>query len=411
MRLAVFLNQPVLYRNGLYLTKYPYLLDFFAQFHADFDEVRLCVPLGEAVPSEKVTTLSLPNNVRLEALPFYEGEREVVGLAPRVVWHAWQLAFRQAAECDVVGYVSPSLIGCLFATAATLRGRRQCEFIRGDKLLTIRLIYRDGVRRSFYAAGVRALDAWMYTLRCVGKIITFTFGDSLKRKYELQNPKRVVSIAPVLGDGFLVEPKQVRKNPEYVHSLPIVLYVGRVSREKGLDYLLEAAAQLWQTEGMDFVLRLVGEGPIRGELECWVRERGLESYVQFAGFVQYGQDLIAEYDAADVVVLPSLTEGVPGVILEAMARYVPIIATRVGALEDIVENRRTGLLVRPRDVRELADAIRLLVRQPQVRAELAKNAYERAREFTFGHQYVRMRSMLWELFPELKLEPRHDRMC
>lgn len=137
-------------------------------------------------------------------------------------------------------------------------------------------------------------------------------------------------------------------------------YVGRLSEEKGLLYLLQAARQLSLPHG-EWRILVVGDGSHRTALEHAVRQLGLDGKVIFAGFQS---DTSAWYPAMDAFVLPSMMEGTPMSLLEAMAQRIPVIASAVGGVTAIVSDRENGLLVPPADPVKLADAMRTLAADP-----------------------------------------------
>ncbi len=128
-------------------------------------------------------------------------------------------------------------------------------------------------------------------------------------------------------------------------------WVGRVSHEKGLDLLLEAVSQL---ADVPIRLTVVGDGPARNALEGRCKRDGLESIVRWAGIVA---DPATMLHAFDLVVLSSRTEGTPMILLEAMNAQVPVVATEVGGIPDVMTAEQ-GLLVPPENPAALAAAIR-----------------------------------------------------
>ncbi len=153
-------------------------------------------------------------------------------------------------------------------------------------------------------------------------------------------------------------------------SSPVVIVVGRLSHEKGHADLLKAIARMSQTgtlAGTRFVF--AGDGPERAAL-------GTSRHVVFAG---HRKDIRPFYAMATLLVLPSLSEGSPNVVLEAMAAGVPVIATAVGGVPEIVTHEQTGLLVPARDVDAMADAIARLLDDSALRSRLAQAALERVR--------------------------------
>lgn len=130
-------------------------------------------------------------------------------------------------------------------------------------------------------------------------------------------------------------------------------FVGRLSEEKGLDHLLRATGELSGRFPAARIL-IVGDGPRRKQLEQDARDRRLDDRVHFVGFQS---DTSTWYPAMDAFVLPSLTEGTPMALLEAMAYGLPVIATFVGGVPAIVTNGENGLLVPPADSDSLVTAM------------------------------------------------------
>jgi colanic acid/amylovoran biosynthesis glycosyltransferase len=151
---------------------------------------------------------------------------------------------------------------------------------------------------------------------------------------------------------------------------PRVLCVGRLVPEKGQSVLLHAFAKLAE-RGVDAELELVGYGPSERELRVLAERLGLADRVLFAGAV--GQDAIgAHYEAASVFCLPSFWEGIPVVLMEAMACRRPVIATAVAGVRELVRDAATGLLVSPGREDELADALQCLLEDPALRHRMGE---------------------------------------
>lgn len=156
---------------------------------------------------------------------------------------------------------------------------------------------------------------------------------------------------------------------------PAVLAVGRLVPVKGHAVLLEAIAHLARSEE-PVAATIVGDGPRRAALERMARRLGIAELITFAGTV--GQDQIRRhYEQADVFCLPSFLEGIPVVLLEAMAFGVPVVASRVAGIPELVEDGRSGVLVTPGRADLLADALRSLLGDAQRRASLAAEARRR----------------------------------
>ncbi len=147
---------------------------------------------------------------------------------------------------------------------------------------------------------------------------------------------------------------------------PMVLAGGRLSEQKNHVLLLEAVARLRRMEVRCRVM-IAGDGPLRSYLERRVEEMGIGDRVLLPGNVDDLEDLML---GADIFALPSLWEGLPLVLLEAMARRLPIVATRIKGVADVVEDGVSGLLVEPGDAAGFADALAALLRDPPRRAAL-----------------------------------------
>jgi len=170
-----------------------------------------------------------------------------------------------------------------------------------------------------------------------------------------------------------------------------ILFVGRLVEKKGVTFLLDAIAELDVTS---YHLRIVGDGPLRSELEA--QARGLP--VTFLGALGR-EDLAVEYGAAAVAVFPSVPaasgdqDGLPVALLEAMSTGCAIVVSGLPGLADAVVADRSGLVVAPGSAAQLADALRTLLSNEDLRNQLGKGAADRAEEFSvaaLGQRYVKL---------------------
>jgi len=159
---------------------------------------------------------------------------------------------------------------------------------------------------------------------------------------------------------------------------PVLSVIGRLSPEKGQDIFIEACGVAAQ-KNCEFVGVLVGEGPWEKELRVKTKALGLESRVRFAG---HCQDVASVYAASDVIVIPSRSEGLPNVLLEAMAFGKPVIATGAGGIPEVIHDGTDGRLVPSEDPANMAAAICSLLGNAEERAFFARNAAATARLFS-----------------------------
>jgi len=149
-----------------------------------------------------------------------------------------------------------------------------------------------------------------------------------------------------------------------------LLCVGRLTPAKGQAILLKSIAQL-QNEGVSVTLTLVGMGPDEQSLRQYAEQLGISQQVNFTGAVD--QDHILDYyKAADMFVLPSFAEGLPVVLMEAMAMEIPCITTAITGVPELISNGEDGLLVPASDTEGLIQAINQLVNDPVLRQKLGK---------------------------------------
>ena len=150
----------------------------------------------------------------------------------------------------------------------------------------------------------------------------------------------------------------------------VILSTGRLAPEKGLEDLLKAASLLRQM-GQRFRVVLAGDGPLRAELERMAKDLGVSEQVTFLGYREDIPDLLA---ACDLVVLPSLREGLSIALLEAMAAGKPVVATSIGSNVTVASEAEVALLVPPCSPSSLAEAILRCGRDPALRIRLGHNA-------------------------------------
>lgn len=181
-------------------------------------------------------------------------------------------------------------------------------------------------------------------------------------------------VTPLGVDTEVFAPRPFRERPSPFEAL----CVGRLVPAKGQRVLVSAVGRLIE-EGRDIRLRLVGDGPDRAGLERFVAERGLDDAVIFEGAVN--QDRIRElYAGADVFALASFAEGIPVVLMEAMAMEIPCVSTFVAGIPELIRDGKDGLLVYPSDEDALAASLARLMDEPDLRRRLGEAGRRRALE-------------------------------
>jgi colanic acid/amylovoran biosynthesis glycosyltransferase len=159
-----------------------------------------------------------------------------------------------------------------------------------------------------------------------------------------------------------------------------VLTVARLSQEKGHRFGLKAIADIvGEYPDIPLSYRLVGHGPLEEPLKDQVNKLELEDIVTFCG-PKSRDEVIEEFDNADIFLLPSLAEGLPITLLEAQASSLPIVTTSVGGIKTAVKDGETAFVVSPKQPGELADRLTELIRNPDMRLQMGREGREYAAE-------------------------------
>jgi glycosyltransferase involved in cell wall biosynthesis len=171
--------------------------------------------------------------------------------------------------------------------------------------------------------------------------------------------------------------EQARRQWNVSRDERMVLSAGRLSPEKGHNYLIDAVSTILSTSPqMKLKLLIAGSGPSERELKEQVNKKGLQQSVKLVG---HCSEIKGLFSIADLFVLPSLSEGSPNVLLESMAARVPIVATKVGGVPELVKHGESAILVPPGDSESLKKAIIELLMNRSRAIQLASVAFENAR--------------------------------
>jgi colanic acid/amylovoran biosynthesis glycosyltransferase len=199
-----------------------------------------------------------------------------------------------------------------------------------------------------------------------------------------------LSALKIVHCGLDLQDYQFRLPREKVEKL---YCAARLAPEKGFEFLIEAVKILVDRK-CDVELRIVGDGPDRNALERMARDLGVLNRVHFLGPLDEAAKMRELYEA-DLFVLPSLAEGLPSSITEAMAVGVPVIATNIAGTSELVEQERTGLLVRPSDPQALANAIVAMIDNYDFRKRATELGRQRVvEEFDVNKETLKLQEYL-----------------
>ena len=333
---------------------------------------------------------------RPEGIPFIEVpiEQEIAPLRDLAsLWHLWCLMRRLRPAVSNVGTPKAGLLGGL--AALLNRVPRRIYTLHGLRFETTK-----GLKRRVLIYAERLACCFAHRVICVSQ--------SVREKAlacGLASPERIVVLGPGSCNGvdasrFAATPELMRRTAELRRQLgipveaPVVAFVGRLTRDKGIPELIEAFLRLGN-QFPDLRLLLVGCFQNGDALPADTR-RYVETHprVIFAGAVQ---DTTAYYAIADVVVLPSHREGLPMVILEAHAAGKPVVGAAATGIVNIVLDGETGHLFPVGDVPALTDALAKLITDKALARKLGAAGQERVkREF--------QQERIWELLHREYLE-------
>jgi glycosyltransferase involved in cell wall biosynthesis len=284
--------------------------------------------------------------------------------------------WRHLDVLDHVWVFGPHPLGLLLVALARARGRRVTLGVRQDTVAYFAARATGSGRRARLLLAPRLLHAaWVGLARALP---TTVVGPFLERRYG--GPRRGLLSMPV----SLVPERALAQAPAATGwTAPVeLLTVGRIEPEKTPFVLLEALRLLEQRAPGRFSLTWVGEGRLRGAVDERAAALGLADRVRLDGFLAVGEPLFARYRAADAFVHCARTEGLPQVLVEAQAFGLPVVATDVGGVRDVLDGGRAGLLVGPQDPVALADAIQRLDADAGLRERLVSRGRESARAMT-----------------------------
>lgn len=153
----------------------------------------------------------------------------------------------------------------------------------------------------------------------------------------------------------------------------VIRYIGRLDESKGVDILIRAFSAAYRCDNR-MKLEIAGKGSAEGDLMKLVVQAGLESVVQFRGFFRNYHDALSFIGGAYLLAVPSRIDNFPTVILEAFARGIPVIASDVGGIPDMIEHGKEGLLFKSEDVKEMCEAMKLLCGNIDLRNVMSSQA-------------------------------------
>jgi glycosyltransferase involved in cell wall biosynthesis len=359
-------------------------LRFVSEVAERFDGCVVFARVGSSASSEP--GLVLPAHLRPVRLPDYGSVRRLWAVA-RTTGRTTRSFWRGLAQVDVVWTFGPHPFGLLLVALASARGKRVVLGVRQDTLEYYRARL-PSPRWKPVLGPIRVMDALNRFL--ARRLPATVVGDAAAERYA-RGRARVLTMRP-----SLVRAADVVEEPEHRDWSGVieVLTVGRIDAEKNPFLLVDAVAELERLRPGRYRLRWVGTGPLTESVRARAAQAGLGDRFELPGYVPFGPELLALYRRAHALVHVSLTEGVPQVLVEALASGTPVVATDVGGIGAALEDGRAGLLVPPADREAVVEAVLRLTDDAELRTRLVDRGLELARDWTLEAEAARVAAFL-----------------
>jgi glycosyltransferase involved in cell wall biosynthesis len=339
------------------------------------------VLFGRTIVSSAPADYVLPPDVELVALPHYASLSKLTEVARGAVRTAIAM-WRGLDRVDSVWVFGPHPFALLLVALGLLRGKKVILGVRQDTLAYFRARL-PRTRWTPVLAPVLFLDAAYRLL--ARRLRTIVVGSGIAHRYGDRETVLPITVSLVRQRDIVVAPA----DRDYSEAVEL-LTIGRLEPEKSPFVLLDAVAELERRFPGRYRLTWIGRGALEDAVAARCTELGIVPLVDRRGYVAFGEELLRLYRAAHVFVHVSLTEGVPQVLVEALASGTPVVATDVGGVRGMLADGRAGLLVRPGDPNALAAAVVRVVEDDRLRMQLIGRGLELARERTLELETARV---------------------
>jgi len=333
MKLGVFFENIYYKKDGAYSTDQSFIL-FANSFQKYFSRIDYIGRVTRAA-TRSLYGIETGTSTVVE-LPFYENVYHLCRQYPSYIRKIRPVLEKFVMEHDVFFICIPHIPSWEILRLCRKYDKKVFVFVRQNFQKVIQARYR---RPKRYVAQIVITALNFLTDRYCRQYPVLAMGQELYQRYVKVNPQTVL----------FANSKYTRKDIITEHNLkPLnwntrinILYAGRLECNKGLQFLLEALAGI---TSFTFTLTIAGDGPYKNELDKISKKLNLDGRMQFTGNIPFGDDLFRLYEQSDIFILPSMSEGLPQVVLEAMAKGVLVLASRTGGIADIIEHGKNGFL-------------------------------------------------------------------
>lgn len=390
MHLGLY-HEPV-HTDGRTFDTYGPYARYVLEFARHFDRVTVFAPTTDKPTYFSGHPLDA-GNVNVVPLPFFETHAQAYRRAGAIV-----RAFRRnCGDLDVINCRQTAPLGYVLWLLTRKRG---VPFIYHFSSDPFEIIANNPKYRGLYGRFARCAYGMEFAIQkhIMRRNYSFTDGQALCDRLIRYTP----NIEPIVLSSLTREDYFLRDD-SCLGPVVRLIYVGYLRHGKGLNDLVEAVRLLRQA-GRNVELDMVGSGEQLEPLIAQARAAGVADYVHFRGQASMGPQLNAYYNAADLFVLPSLSEGSPRVILEALAHSLPVIATDVGNISQQLDAGRRGLLIPRNDPQAIAAAAIRFMDDAEFRRQCIRDGYAFARQHGLETFIARMADKAKELVAQRRGE-------
>ena len=343
----------------------------------------------------KVTYLSLPRRWK----PIVRANLSLACFLPGLYFKNLLQALRYRRPAVVRGFFQAAYLADLLRREPV--AHLHAHFSTAPTLVAMFASELTGIPYSFTA---HARDIYVDTqpellrveMQCAKTVITVSQYNQRHLSNQVSPPTN--GKVQCIYNGLDLGQFRLRRPARFDSSVPVILSVARLVDKKGLGDLI-AAARILRERGCSFHLEIIGSGPLEQVLRAQIEQLGLRNRVTLLG-AQPQKMVRLAYQRADIFVLPCVVtaegdrDGIPTVLVEAMASGVPVVSTPVSGIPELIDPERDGLLVEPNSPNLLADALERLLGDPGLQNRLARAARVKVEErFSISHSASQLLSV------------------
>lgn len=366
MKLCIY-HEP-LHSDGQTFDTYGPYARYVTEFARHFEHVLVFAP----VTTEATYFSGCPlnsHNITVVPLPYFQTHAQ----AYRHVVTIAKIFRRHASSLDVINCRSTAPLAYLLWW---FTHRRNVPFIYHFAADPFEVLDTSPKYTGIYGRFARLAYGIEFSIQkhIMRRNYAFASGSSLCDRLRKITP----NVVPVVTSTLREEDYYLRQDCCSADLLRL-LYVGRLKAGKGLDYLIKAV-KILRSHGLNVELDLVGDGDLGEPLIELAQQMSIPEHVHFRGFAVMGQQLNDYYNTADIFVMPSLSEGSPKAVLEALGHSLPVIATATGNIPKMLNQGNRGILVPQRDPNAIAESVMRLINDSVFRQVCIREGYSYARQ-------------------------------